>query len=56
MNFNAVYNCPQVPPTSPVVQRDEQHYVCCENSVYVCSLSVSNWSCIEAQQFCYSSI
>jgi len=21
---------PQVPPTSPVVHRDQQHYVCCE--------------------------
>jgi len=24
---------PQVPPTSPVVHRDQQHYVCCENSL-----------------------
>jgi len=28
---------PQVPPTSPVVglHRDQQYYVCCENSLYV---------------------
>jgi len=24
---------PQVPPTSPVGHRDQQHYVCCENSL-----------------------
>ena len=24
----------QVPPTSPVVHRDQQRYVCCENSLY----------------------
>jgi len=26
--------CPQVPPTSPVDHRGQEHYVCCENSLY----------------------
>ena len=31
---HSVQLCPQVPPTSTVGHRDQQHYVCCENPLY----------------------
>ena len=31
---HGVQLCPQVPPTSSVEHRDQQHYVCCENYSY----------------------